>query len=204
MQKRIPAARPRHRGARQRRGSGDVRAVARANHRAPQAGWAGRPGRLAHLQPVHGPPFYDSLLAKLIVHAENRPAALARLRRALDEFVVEGIKTNIDFFKQLTRNADTWPARWIPTSWRGCRLPAAPVLIKKDKHLAAAQKFLERGQEERALEEFARVVQEDRERHPHLAEDGGGSRPARRAGAGPRHLPGTAEIYVEQGFRARR
>jgi tetratricopeptide (TPR) repeat protein len=35
------------------------------------------------------------------------------------------------------------------------------VLIKKDKHLAAAQKFLERGQEERALEEFARVVQED-------------------------------------------
>ena len=35
------------------------------------------------------------------------------------------------------------------------------MLIKKDKHLAAAQKFLERGQEERALEEFARVVQED-------------------------------------------
>ena len=45
------------------------------------------------------PPYYDSLLAKLIVHAENRPAALARLRRALDEFVIEGIKTNIDFFK---------------------------------------------------------------------------------------------------------
>src|SRR6185295_6383725 len=52
------------------------------------------------------PPFYDSLLAKLIVHAENRPAALARLRRALDEFVVEGIKTNIDFFKRLTQNAE--------------------------------------------------------------------------------------------------
>ncbi len=52
------------------------------------------------------PPFYDSLLAKLIVHAETRPAALARLRRALDEFVVEGIKTNIDFFKRLTKNAE--------------------------------------------------------------------------------------------------
>jgi acetyl-CoA carboxylase biotin carboxylase subunit len=52
------------------------------------------------------PPFYDSLLAKLIVHAENRPAALARLRRALDEFVVEGIKTNIPFFKRLVQNAD--------------------------------------------------------------------------------------------------
>ena len=52
------------------------------------------------------PPFYDSLLAKLIVHAETRPAALARLRRALDEFVIEGIKTNIDFFKRLTKNAE--------------------------------------------------------------------------------------------------
>jgi len=52
------------------------------------------------------PPFYDSLLAKLIVHGENRPAALARLRRALDEFVVEGIKTNIDCFKRLTQNAE--------------------------------------------------------------------------------------------------
>jgi acetyl-CoA carboxylase biotin carboxylase subunit len=52
------------------------------------------------------PPFYDSLLAKLIVHAENRPAALARLRRALAEFVVEGIKTNLDFFRRLLANAE--------------------------------------------------------------------------------------------------
>jgi acetyl-CoA carboxylase biotin carboxylase subunit len=52
------------------------------------------------------PPFYDSLLAKLIVRAENRPAALARLRRALAEFVVEGCKTNIDFFKRLLANKD--------------------------------------------------------------------------------------------------
>jgi len=52
------------------------------------------------------PPFYDSLLAKLIVHAENRPAALARLRRALAEFVVEGCKTNLDFHRRLLANAD--------------------------------------------------------------------------------------------------
>jgi acetyl-CoA carboxylase biotin carboxylase subunit len=52
------------------------------------------------------PPFYDSLLAKLIVRAENRPAALARLRRALAEFVVEGTKTNIDFFRRLLANKD--------------------------------------------------------------------------------------------------
>jgi acetyl-CoA carboxylase biotin carboxylase subunit len=52
------------------------------------------------------PPFYDSLLAKLIVRAENRPAALARLRRALAEFVVEGCKTNLDFFRRLLSNAE--------------------------------------------------------------------------------------------------
>jgi len=52
------------------------------------------------------PPFYDSLLAKLIVKAENRPAALARLRRALSEFVVEGCKTNLDFFRRLLANPE--------------------------------------------------------------------------------------------------
>jgi acetyl-CoA carboxylase, biotin carboxylase subunit len=52
------------------------------------------------------PPHYDSLLAKLIVRAENRPAALARMRRALAEFVVEGCKTNLDFHRRLLANAD--------------------------------------------------------------------------------------------------
>jgi acetyl-CoA carboxylase biotin carboxylase subunit len=47
------------------------------------------------------PPHYDSLLAKLIVHAEDRPAAIRRLRRALDEFVVEGVKTNLAFHRRL-------------------------------------------------------------------------------------------------------
>jgi len=52
------------------------------------------------------PPHYDSLLAKLIVRAENRPAALARMRSALAEFVVEGCKTNLDFHRRLLSNAD--------------------------------------------------------------------------------------------------
>ena len=52
------------------------------------------------------PPHYDSLLAKLIVRAENRPAALARLRRALAEFVVEGCKTNLDFHRRLMVHPD--------------------------------------------------------------------------------------------------
>ncbi len=41
------------------------------------------------------PPFYDSMLAKLIVYGENRTEAIAKMRRALDEFVVEGIPTTI-------------------------------------------------------------------------------------------------------------
>ncbi len=45
------------------------------------------------------PPFYDSLIAKLIVVARNRREAIRRLNRALDEFVVEGIKTTIPFHK---------------------------------------------------------------------------------------------------------
>ena len=60
-----------------------------------------------HIYAGYGvPPNYDSLLAKLIVRAENRPAALARLRRALGEFVVEGTSTNIDFFRRLLEHPD--------------------------------------------------------------------------------------------------
>ncbi|HXX30686.1 MAG TPA: acetyl-CoA carboxylase biotin carboxylase subunit [Myxococcaceae bacterium] len=44
-------------------------------------------------------PYYDSLLAKLVVHAEDRPAAIARMRRALGEYVVEGIRTNLPFHR---------------------------------------------------------------------------------------------------------
>jgi acetyl-CoA carboxylase biotin carboxylase subunit len=52
------------------------------------------------------PPNYDSLLAKLIVHGENRPVALARLRRALSEFIIEGCRTNIDFHRRLIEHPD--------------------------------------------------------------------------------------------------
>lgn len=52
------------------------------------------------------PPTYDSLLAKLIVFADDRPTAIARLRRALSEFIVEGIKTNLDFYRRVVENED--------------------------------------------------------------------------------------------------
>jgi acetyl-CoA carboxylase, biotin carboxylase subunit len=52
------------------------------------------------------PPNYDSLLAKLIVHAEDRESAIRRLRRALGEFVVEGIQTNLEFHRKLIDHPD--------------------------------------------------------------------------------------------------
>jgi acetyl-CoA carboxylase biotin carboxylase subunit len=47
------------------------------------------------------PPDYDSLIAKLIVHAPTRAEAIGRMRRALDEFIVGGIRTNIELHKKL-------------------------------------------------------------------------------------------------------
>lgn len=47
------------------------------------------------------PPNYDSLIAKLVVHADTREEAIERMLRALDEFIVVGIKTTIPFHKQL-------------------------------------------------------------------------------------------------------
>ncbi|KAL4216254.1 hypothetical protein ACF0H5_024582 [Mactra antiquata] len=46
-------------------------------------------------------PFYDSLVAKIIVQAENRDACIARMQRALDELVIEGIKTNTNMHQRL-------------------------------------------------------------------------------------------------------
>jgi len=50
------------------------------------------------------PPHYDSLLAKLIVWAETREAAIARMQRALDELVIEGITTTIPFLQRLLKH----------------------------------------------------------------------------------------------------
>jgi len=52
------------------------------------------------------PPFYDSMIAKLIVTARTREEAIDKLERALGEFVIEGVKTTIPFHQQLLQNED--------------------------------------------------------------------------------------------------
>ena len=49
------------------------------------------------------PPYYDSMIAKLIVYGENRESCIARLERALEEFVVDGIKTTIPFYQKILK-----------------------------------------------------------------------------------------------------
>jgi len=50
------------------------------------------------------PPYYDSMIAKLICRAQTRDECITKMSRALDEFVIEGIKTTIPFHKQLMQN----------------------------------------------------------------------------------------------------
>jgi len=67
------------------------------------------------------PPYYDSLAGKLIVHARDRPEAIARMRRALAEMVVGGVETTIPLFQDLLVDPDIvagrydihWLERWI-------------------------------------------------------------------------------------------
>ena len=79
------------------------------------------PGRISYFHPPGGlgvrvdsaayqgyviPPYYDSLVGKLIVHGRTRTEALMRLRRALDEFIVDGVETTLPLFRTLVRNTD--------------------------------------------------------------------------------------------------
>ncbi|MFC3568963.1 acetyl-CoA carboxylase biotin carboxylase subunit [Paracoccus simplex] len=67
------------------------------------------------------PPYYDSLIGKLIVHGRDRPEALARLNRALGELIVDGVDTTVPLFRALIENPDIqsgdysihWLERWL-------------------------------------------------------------------------------------------
>jgi acetyl-CoA carboxylase, biotin carboxylase subunit len=97
----------------------------------PDRGFAPSPGRIRVWRPPHGegirldtameegadvPPFYDSMIAKLIVHAHDRSAAVERLRAALESFVVEGISTNIPFLRAIAAHPDFLDNR-VDTRW---------------------------------------------------------------------------------------
>lgn len=91
----------------------------RINAEDPERNFASSPGRISafHLpggpgirvdthifSGYHIPSFYDSLLAKLITWGRDREEAIARMRRALEEFVVEGVKTTIPFHQRILEN----------------------------------------------------------------------------------------------------
>ena len=63
------------------------------------------------------PPYYDSLIGKLIVHARTRNECLMRLRRTLGEFVIDGIDTTIPLFSALIAEQDivngTYDIHWL-------------------------------------------------------------------------------------------
>ena len=97
------------------------------------------PGKIVHYHPpgglgvrvdsavYHGytiPPYYDSLVGKLIVHGKTRAECLMRLKRALDEFVVDGIETTLPLFRALARDKD---------------------IIDGDYHIHWLEEFLARG-----------------------------------------------------------
>ncbi len=83
------------------------------------------------------PPEYDPLLAKLMVHADDRPAAVARLRRALDETVIGGVQTDAGFFRWLTDEvafvSGDYDTGFIGTHW----VDGGPSLGGEDRELAA-------------------------------------------------------------------
>ncbi|MGA2272182.1 MAG: acetyl-CoA carboxylase biotin carboxylase subunit [Bryobacteraceae bacterium] len=70
------------------------------------------------------PPYYDSLVAKLIVHGNDRAEAIARMRRALDMFVIEGIHTSIPLHQRILADPDFQAGRF-DTSFINRFLPAA-------------------------------------------------------------------------------
>ena len=69
------------------------------------------------------PPYYDSMVAKLITFAPTRDGAIAKMRRALDEFVIEGIQTTIPFHRKMMDNSDfiagTFDTKYLDThDWK--------------------------------------------------------------------------------------
>ena len=104
--------------------------------------FAPRPGRITQFHAPGGlgvridsalydgytiPPYYDSLIGKLIVHGRDRNAALTRLNRALGELIVDGVDTTVPLFHALLQEPDIqsgnynihWLEKWLATNLQG-------------------------------------------------------------------------------------
>ena len=103
----------------------------RINSEDPDNDFRPSPGRITNLRIPGGPgvrwdshaqvgysvpPNYDSLVGKLIVHAPTRQEAMATMRRALDELVIDGIRTTIPLHKRIFRDRDFIESR-VDTTW---------------------------------------------------------------------------------------
>ena len=103
--------------------------------------FAPSPGRISYYHPPGGlgvrvdsgayqgysiPPYYDSLIGKLIVHGQTRLECMMRLNRALDEFVIDGIDSTLPLFRRLLDNPDIangdydihWLENWLEKDLR--------------------------------------------------------------------------------------
>jgi acetyl-CoA carboxylase biotin carboxylase subunit len=103
----------------------------RINAESPRDGFMPRPGRITVWEPPAGehirldshcepgylvPPYYDSMIGKLLVHGPDRATAVVRMQDALDRFRIEGIETNLDFHRYVLRHPDFVAARFN-TRW---------------------------------------------------------------------------------------
>jgi acetyl-CoA carboxylase biotin carboxylase subunit len=130
----------------------------------PDAGFLPSPGRITGLRHASGPGvredsaaeaggevpiYYDPMIAKLVVWAEDRPGAIDRLRRALDEYEVQGIRTSVPFFRWIVRQNE-FAAAQFHTAWLDALLherggqpffPATPSLEEVAVVAAALQRI---------------------------------------------------------------
>ena len=240
----LPAARPRHRVPRQRRGSGHVRAVAGRDHRAAtcRAGSA-----CASTRTSTRATWCRRTTTRCSPSSSSTPrtasAAIRRLRRALDEIVVEGIAdqprrstagssttrsssraastphflarrsartvircSSSDCSKRTLQLCLTRPPRAVsiecpaqlgPT-WSDRRVPR--VAINKEKLMRGAQKFVEKGQFDKAVKEYLRIVQEDRRTSASGSRSATSTRRRARSRRRPRPISKVAHFYQRPGL----
>jgi acetyl-CoA carboxylase biotin carboxylase subunit len=122
----------------------------------PSTGFLPSTGKLLQFIEPHGPGvrvdsgfakddevthYYDPLLAKLIVHAENREAAIQKMQTALRDFIVHGVITNIDFMQAVLAHED-FAAGKVTTRWVEKTMESNSLLFDRQQQAAALQSLI--------------------------------------------------------------